>query len=647
MVARALASVLALEARLVELYAQLLSVLQLQALVGSLVQRVAGALDVTCVDQHASCCAWASERECASNRKYMLESCPAACGLCKQTVNHAVSNQTVSNQTVSNQTVSNQTVSCRPEDRPCFDEDEAHCEEWARAGECLANRGFMHTACRLSCQLCTPALAQSVLSPSPTHPPQPTALAQRNTSAQRNASPLPTSVRERVPAAPAAEVAVEGRVRISAAGVATAATAQPPRGASDGQLVNSSSSSGSSAGTSSGSSSSSSAGSGSSMGSGTGSSSSSSSDAAGGSTSNNSTTHRPPPSGTDLGGIIADTSTAHRPPRSGTELRYEFAPYGTPSTHALLLRRADRPGALRHRCAYDNWAYSLVDAIVEQATGRPMLWWVAELVLRPLRADDALACTGLATAADCDLSKRGRLPNGRRLRSTGCLSTRWCFGPARTEGADAAPLGPWPVWTPARPYTRVQVSNSMLGSVADMARLSRMLLNRGTLDGARVLSPHSVDLMLQSARDAARPVRLGGADESIPPSPTECMGMSAFGLGIGWCSDRAGSGGGGRGEGGDGASSASARVDDCKAADWYGWQGSFGSRFALMRTAGGDGIYCAQSSNIPNLMGRVGRVTSRHHRVAHNLTERMRAIWPPPAAGGNARLMLEMNHERR
>lgn len=308
---------------------------------------------------------------------------------------------------------------------------------------------------------------------------------------------------------------------------------------------------------------------------------------------------------------------ATRPPA-----RYEFSPQPLlGNRHELVLQRLDPPVGFRRKCAYDNWAYSLVDAIVRRATKKSLLHWTGELVLRPLGAEDALACTGLATAADCSRAARGRLPNGRRLRATGCLSERWCYAqaPSQVEGA----LGLWERWAPPRPYTRVQVSNSLFGSARDMGRLSLMLLNGGELDGVRILSTESVGLLLGSAR----------AQATAGPLPMECMGMSSFALGLGWCSDRTPMG----------ATEAARRhhgTDECRAPDWFGWAGSFGSRYAFMRTDSrrhnettGGGVYCAQSSNIPLLPG--GRnECRRHHAVAHALVEAMRAIWPQPGGAG-------------
>lgn len=49
----------------------------------------------------------------------------------------------------------------------------------------------------------------------------------------------------------------------------------------------------------------------------------------------------------------------------------------------------------------------------------------------------------------------------------------------------------------ARSRGGISGNAGVFSSVIDLGRYVRMLLNRGTLDGVRVLSPHSVDLMMQ------------------------------------------------------------------------------------------------------------------------------------------------------
>jgi hypothetical protein len=241
-------------------------------------------------------------------------------------------------------------------------------------------------------------------------------------------------------------------------------------------------------------------------------------------------------------------------------------------------------------------------------------------VLRPLDALDALACTGLAQPRDCAAgAPRSKLPDGRRLRSArarGCLSARWCYAQAATPLPGEA-LGAWRRHRPA-PYIREQISNALFGSARDVSRLARMLANGGALDGVRVLSAESTALLFAAAREAAAAVRLG--DEASAPVPAECMGMSGFALGLGWCRPRtaeeAAAGGGG------------VSTDNCLASDWYGWLGAFGSRWALMPTDEGS-LVCVQMANTPHGVGRSGnRLTGRHHAVGMNFTRAMRAVWP-------------------
>ena len=196
---------------------------------------------MTCADAHGECCKWARSGECARNRKYMLESCAAACGLCAG-------------------------AGACDASHGCADADE-HCAAWAAAGECTANAQYMAGSCARACGLC------------------------------------------------------------GAVGAAVGAA----RGAS---------------------------------------------------------------------------------------VRFEYAPHGPSGRHALTRRAVDPPVGFLPKCAYDNWAYSLVDALVAAATGRPLLEWIGDLVLRPLGAPAS-----------------PRVPIARAPRAAGC---RLAVGFVRTVASRRA-----------------------------------------------------------------------------------------------------------------------------------------------------------------------------------------------------------------
>lgn len=273
------------------------------------------------------------------------------------------------------------------------------------------------------------------------------------------------------------------------------------------------------------------------------------------------------------------------------EFRHSFARDGDQPRHSVRKVLTHRPGCTTS-CVYDNWSYTLLDAVVMRATGKSVLHWVGRLLLSPLRMVSALVCSGLAdgelAAANADVP---------------------CYDATTLR----SPLGAWALRPPG-PFSPVQVSNALMGSVEDVSRLAQLLLRDGELDGVRVLSKASVDLLFQSARNAAYgqwPMQPAPPMTSRARPQTVCMGMSSFGFGLGWCAH-------------DGPTNS---ADGCMAADWFGWQGSYGTRFAILRDRG---VYCAWTSNLPSGSDRRGhRLSGRHHSVAHRLAASMRRLWPP------------------
>ncbi|MGO9454144.1 MAG: serine hydrolase domain-containing protein [Candidatus Binataceae bacterium] len=116
-----------------------------------------------------------------------------------------------------------------------------------------------------------------------------------------------------------------------------------------------------------------------------------------------------------------------------------------------------RPGTF---ASYSNPDYGVAGYIVEKITGQPFEQYVAENILRPL---------GMAHSD---------------LRLTPEVKA------ALAQGYEYNP--PWPV-----PYLPISLrtAGEMKSSPNDMARFMRMMLNRGSLDGARIVSPDSITRM--------------------------------------------------------------------------------------------------------------------------------------------------------
>lgn len=121
---------------------------------------------------------------------------------------------------------------------------------------------------------------------------------------------------------------------------------------------------------------------------------------------------------------------------------------------------------------YDNFGYTIVDAMVERATGHYVSHWIAELLLRPLKLRRTLEC--MTTHND------NGIPG--------------CYGIPTAE----KPFGTnWDLWN-GGPLSRNWVSNAIITSPRDLGIFLAMLVNNGTFNGVRVLSQESVDAIFSS-----------------------------------------------------------------------------------------------------------------------------------------------------
>jgi CubicO group peptidase (beta-lactamase class C family) len=138
---------------------------------------------------------------------------------------------------------------------------------------------------------------------------------------------------------------------------------------------------------------------------------------------------------------------------------------------------------------YANLNFPVIGSIVERVTGERFDIWMRREVLDPMRID---ACFNWPTCSDAALSRavvlmqdgkvvrddlKGKQPDCPVFVKAGeaCDLTRWRLG---ENGALFSPQG------------------GLRISVRGLARVGRMLLGGGTLDGVRVLLPQSVDLLL-------------------------------------------------------------------------------------------------------------------------------------------------------
>jgi CubicO group peptidase (beta-lactamase class C family) len=138
---------------------------------------------------------------------------------------------------------------------------------------------------------------------------------------------------------------------------------------------------------------------------------------------------------------------------------------------------------------YTNLNFPIVGSIVEKVTGERFDLWMHEHVLAPMKLDACYnwpTCSDAAVARAVELDQNGRPVkddlHGRRpgcpvfvKEGESCDLTRWHLG---ENGSLFSPQG------------------GLRISARGLARVGRMLLNDGTLEGVRILSPQSVETML-------------------------------------------------------------------------------------------------------------------------------------------------------
>ena len=90
-----------------------------------------------CADRDDSCGAWAESGECETNPVFMNSHCNASCGACGDSSRKKAAPPRHKGSLVGK---------CR--------DDNSNCANWAGAGECDSNPGYMRKTCQLSCNAC-------------------------------------------------------------------------------------------------------------------------------------------------------------------------------------------------------------------------------------------------------------------------------------------------------------------------------------------------------------------------------------------------------------------------------------------------------------------------------------------------------------
>jgi CubicO group peptidase (beta-lactamase class C family) len=154
-----------------------------------------------------------------------------------------------------------------------------------------------------------------------------------------------------------------------------------------------------------------------------------------------------------------------------------------------------------------TWEYSVstdvLGRVIEVVSGVPFDQFVSDRVLKPLK----MTSTGFFVPE----SDAGRLAEPQLDSTTGTQ-------PVLLGGLDVTRRPSFP-----------SGGGGLVSTAADYARFSQMLLDGGELDGARLLSPHTIALMTADHLPPGTPIGLGGQFGSLKPDLEDGQG---FGLGF-------------------------------------------------------------------------------------------------------------------
>ena len=140
---------------------------------------------------------------------------------------------------------------------------------------------------------------------------------------------------------------------------------------------------------------------------------------------------------------------------------------------------------------YSNLNFPVVASIVERATGERFDIWMRREVLEPLKLD---ACYNWPTCSDAKVARAVVLTqHGKPVRDD--------LGGKRPDCAFYVEKGPCDLarWKLGENGALFAPQGGLRISMRDLARVGRLLLNGGTLDGVRLLWPHSVERLLAPA----------------------------------------------------------------------------------------------------------------------------------------------------
>ena len=140
--------------------------------------------------------------------------------------------------------------------------------------------------------------------------------------------------------------------------------------------------------------------------------------------------------------------------------------------------------------AYVNMNYPIIASVIEQVTGERFDRWMRRSVLQPMKLD---ACFNWPTCSDAVLVRAVELdsPDGRPLKDDLHGQRPTC--PVFVKDGEACDLNRWKLGENGSLFAP---QGGLRISARGLATIGGMLLNGGTIDGVRILSPQAVETLL-------------------------------------------------------------------------------------------------------------------------------------------------------
>jgi CubicO group peptidase (beta-lactamase class C family) len=140
--------------------------------------------------------------------------------------------------------------------------------------------------------------------------------------------------------------------------------------------------------------------------------------------------------------------------------------------------------------AYVNLDYPVIGSIIEKVTDEGFDIWMRREVLEPMKLD---ACFNWPTCSDAAVAQAVELdaPDGKPVKDD--LHGKRPACPVFVKAGEPCDLGRWKLGENGSLFAP---QGGLRVSARGLARIGRMLLNDGTLDGVRILSAQAVETLL-------------------------------------------------------------------------------------------------------------------------------------------------------